>query len=121
MFKRSSAGNGGPEGGTQHDRRAPAVFLYGLDGALMSESADTPHEQRLLHALRRVHGGQVTVHLPDVVADGDQPFPRALVRSLQELFAHGQVRLEEEHDSGPRRVLISATGEDLLAELEDET
>lgn len=87
----------------------------------MMRSADLPHETGLLQALRRVRDGHVTVREPNAFSDGEQPFARELAAFLHELFAHGQVRLDEQHGNEPPRVVMTTAGEELLAELEDES
>jgi len=86
----------------------------------MTQSPDVPQGTELLHALQRVQGGHIVVRAADEFADGDQPLPRTLVRHMRELFANGQVRLEEQPGIGPPLVLMTTAGEELLAELEDD-
>lgn len=84
----------------------------------MTRSADLPHMLGLLLALRRVQDGRVTVGEPEVFRDGGGPVPSELVPFLRELFAHGQVRLEDQQRSESPRVVMTTAGEELLAELE---
>lgn len=86
----------------------------------MTQSADLPHETGLLLVLRRVRGGRVVVSGPDTFREDVEPFPAELVPFLHELFAHGQVRLEEQSGSAPPQVVMTTAGEDLLAELDEE-
>lgn len=87
----------------------------------MVRPANLPHETGLLLASQRVQGGQVVASDPGVFTDGGQPFPNQLVPFLRELFAHGQARLEEAQGREPSRVVLTAAGEELLAELEEQT
>lgn len=80
-------------------------------------SADGSHGTGLLQALRRVLCGHVTVHEAETLFDGGEVFPRELVPFLRELFAHGQVRLEEQQ-GGELQVVMTTAGEELAAELE---
>ena len=85
----------------------------------MMSPARIPRDTGLRLALRRVHVGTVKAFGPDSFSYNGRPFLRALVPFLSELFDHGQVRLEERaEDAGPRRVLITESGQALLAELE---
>lgn len=88
-----------------------------LARGLMMRSADGSHGIGLLQALRRVQHGHVTVHGAETFFDGGEPFPRMLVPFLRELFAHGQVRPEEQQGS-ELQVVMTTAGEELLAELE---
>lgn len=85
------------------------------------QSASIPHMTGLLRALRGVQGGRITADEPDGFFDGGRPVPGVLVPFLQELFAHGQIQLEEQRGSRPARVVMSTAGEELLAELENQT
>lgn len=87
----------------------------------MTRPADVPHETGLLRMLRRVRDGHVTVCEPDAFSDSGRPLPVVLVPFLRELFAHGQVRLQEGQGGGPPRVVMTSAGGELLAELENET
>ena len=87
----------------------------------MTLVADGPHETGLLRMLQRVRGGQVTVCGPDSFSDGGRPLPFGLNHFLRELFAHGQVRLEESPGGDrPQVVMLTSAGRELLAELESE-
>jgi hypothetical protein len=83
--------------------------------------ADVPHEAGLLLALHSVQRGQITVREPDMFFDGGRPLRGVLVPFLRELFAHEQIRLEEQQEDRPSRAAITTAGENLLAELKDQT
>lgn len=93
----------------------------GLECELMMRSANLPHETGLLLATRRVRRGHVAMCGPGTFTDGGQPFPNLLVPFLHELFDHGQARLEESQGNEPSRVVLTTAGEELLAELEEQT
>ncbi len=87
----------------------------------MTRPADVPHKTGLLQALRMIRGGHVILSGSDAFSDGGRPFPGVLTPFLHELFAHGQVRLEEQQGREPPRAVLTTAGEELLAELEEET
>jgi hypothetical protein len=88
----------------------------------MTPTADIPHDVGLLRALLRIRDGAVTMPGPGIFTEPGRLFPRALLPFLEELFNHGQVRLdaEPEHDVPPR-VVITKAGEALLNEFEAST
>jgi hypothetical protein len=81
---------------------------------------DSAHEIGLLRAARLIREGHVVLQCSSVFTDHGSPVPQALVGPMQELFDHGQARLHTEDDSGARRVMLTAAGKALLAELEDD-
>jgi hypothetical protein len=83
----------------------------------MMRPADGSHQPGLLHALRKVRHGHIAVHEAETFLDGNELLSRELVPFLRELFAHGQVRLEEQR-CGELHVVMTTVGMELLAELE---